>query len=133
MMNPFPVVRADLRNDRIGAVAAILLLTLSVAFGAWTPALGGVLFTVLAPMRRHRRGLAILRALGAPRAYIFLVAWCRVTLVITAGAAFGFAGAFAVDSRSAALAGTVIAAGMALAVIPVFATYRKSVAAAFRG
>src|SRR5262249_3486861 len=49
--------------------------------------LAAILLAVLASLSQRRRQLAVLRALGAPRAYLFLAVWIHVTVLVAAGAA----------------------------------------------
>src|SRR5258708_40281764 len=44
---------------------------------------------VMAILTRHRRQFAILRALGAPRLYIFLTVWMQIAFIAVAGALLG--------------------------------------------
>jgi putative ABC transport system permease protein len=125
------VVASALNNGLILAATTLLLLA-------------------LAGLRRKR--YAVLRALGAPPAYILLAVWLGAVALLGAGCATGLGAGFAL---TAALSGLVAArTGLALAVtigwsdlafvmlllvlasllalVPALATYRRPVAAALR-
>lgn len=127
-----------------------LLALIAVATQALV--VGAVLLAVFASLAQRRRQVAVLRALGAPRAYVFASVWSHVTLMIAAGAALGLAlgwlGAWAlaallraetgirlpvtVTPGEVGLALALVAVGAALAVIPALATYRQPVSAGLR-
>lgn len=128
-----------------------LLAYLAVATQALV--IAAILLAVFASLALRRRQLAVLRALGASRAYVFSAVWSHLTLMITLGAGLGlllgWAGATALSAalsaktgvamavalapQEIAMAGAVICVGMLLAVIPSWASYRQSVAAGLRG
>lgn len=111
-----------------------------------------ILLAVFASIALRRRPLAVLRALGASRGYLFLVVWVHVSLLVTAGAAaglvLGWAGAGVLSSlvaarTSLALSVTpgwpevrmvlaLIGAGLGLAALPSAWSYRHPVATALR-
>lgn len=102
---------------------------------------------VLAIMELYRTELAVLRALGATRGYVFLVIWGYVTLFVLAGALLGLAlgvltaiavsAAFTTDTGIALTAGLgekefllaagLVAVGSALALVPAWLIYRRPV------
>lgn len=112
-----------------------------------------VLLAVFASLDSRRRPLAVLRALGASRAYVFAAVWLHVTLMVLAGAALGlplgWGAAHAVSALFAertgltlpvAVGGTEVAmvaalvlVGGLLALIPAAAVYRQPAAAGLRG
>jgi putative ABC transport system permease protein len=51
---------------------------------------------LMALIQLQRERFAVLRALGAPRSYIFLVVWTGITLMVTAGAILGLGLGYAV-------------------------------------
>ena len=124
----------------------------AVAVGTQGLVIGAVLLAVFAAMRQRQRQLAVLRALGASRGYVFLAVWSHVTLMVAAGAllglALGEAGAYllsavfrratglflpvGVGGAEIAMTAALIVIGMTLAVIPSIAAYRKPVSAALR-
>jgi len=127
-----------------------LLAAISVATQALV--IAAILLAVFASLALRRRQLAILRALGASRRYVFAVVWTQVSLMIALGAALGLAGgwlgavglsrAFSMRtgialSASLALpelgmAAAVVGIGMLLAAIPSWSSYRQSVSAGLR-
>lgn len=124
----------------------------AVSVGTQALVIGAVLLAVFASMQQRRRQIAVLRALGASRGYVFLATWCHVTLMVAAGAALGLGlGTAAAYGLSAALqartgvflpvgiaapellmTAAVVLVGMALAALPAVAAYRQPVSAALR-
>jgi putative ABC transport system permease protein len=114
--------------------------------------IGAVLLAVLATLALRRRTLAILRALGASRVFVFATIWLNVTLMLALGSVLGLAvgwlGAYGVSALFAAetnvalpvtlgwqevqLVVAIILIGLLLATIPAALSYRGSVAAGLR-
>jgi len=102
---------------------------------------------VMAILTLHRRQFAVLRALGAPRLYIFLCVWAQIAVIAVAGALSGLllgAGAAMAVSHLITratgivlparigpdelwLVGGMIAFGLIVATVPAFISYRRSV------
>jgi putative ABC transport system permease protein len=102
---------------------------------------------VMAILTLHRRQFAVLRALGAPRLYIFLCVWTQIAVIAAAGALIGLllgAGAAIGVSRMITQAtGIVLPArigedefmlvagmilfGLLVATVPAFISYRRSI------
>jgi putative ABC transport system permease protein len=102
---------------------------------------------VMAILTLHRRQFAVLRALGAPRLYIFLCVWSQIAVVAVAGALAGLllgaGAAIAVSHLITQATGIVLPArigpdeltlvagmilfGLAVATIPAFISYRRSI------
>jgi len=102
---------------------------------------------VMAILTLHRRQFAVLRALGAPRLYIFLCVWAQIAVIAVAGALVGLllgAGAAVAVSHMITratgivlpaqigpdellLVGGMIAFGLIVATVPAFVSYRRSV------
>ena len=51
--------------------------------------IGAVLLAVLASLAQRQRLIAVLRALGASRRYVFATVWLSVALMLTAGSLLG--------------------------------------------
>jgi putative ABC transport system permease protein len=135
-----------LLGDMRDLIATISVLTQVLVIGA-------VLLAVLASLAQRRRLIAVLRALGASRLFVFATVWLSVALTLTAGALLGvlvgWAGAHVVshlfEQRTAIalpvalgrpemlLVLAIVAIGLTLATIPAALSYRGSVAAALRG
>jgi putative ABC transport system permease protein len=127
-----------------------LLAAISVATQALV--IAAVLLAVFASLALRRRQLAILRALGASRRYVFAVVWTHVSLMIALGALLGLVvgwlGAAALSAafsertgialsatlalQEIAMGAAVIGIGMLLAGIPSWSSYRQSVSAGLR-
>jgi putative ABC transport system permease protein len=134
-----------LLGDVRDLVAVISVLTQVLVIGA-------VLLAVLASLAQRRRLVAVLRALGASRGFVFATVWLGVALMLALacllGLALGYLAAFAVSRVFAAetsialpvalsgqellLVATIVAIGLGLATIPAALTYRGSVSAGLR-
>jgi putative ABC transport system permease protein len=106
-----------------------------------------VLLAVFAVLAARRRQLAVSRALGASRSFVFALVWCQVMTMIAAGAVIGlglgWVGAQAISHTVEARSGLAIAAAIArpellmvlasmlvgalLAVVPGLFSYRQPV------
>lgn len=114
--------------------------------------IGAVLLAVLASLSQRRRLIAVLRALGASRLFVFATVWLSVAMMLTTGsvlglalgygAAFALAQLFATETAVALPVGlsikelelvlAIVAIGLCLATIPAALAYRGSVAAGLR-
>ncbi|MFN3615278.1 MAG: ABC transporter permease [Rubrimonas sp.] len=70
----------------VGDVRAMMSLMATVTQGLVA---AGALLGLLALMRLFARRLALLRALGAPRRFVFAVVWAHAAALLVAGAALG--------------------------------------------
>lgn len=115
--------------------------------------IAAVLLAVFAVLAARRQQLAVLRALGASRGYLFLTVWLQVMVMISAGAVIGlglgWAGAGIVsllfETRtglvlSPAIGGpellmvsALLSVGALLAAVPATIGYRQPVAEGLRG
>jgi putative ABC transport system permease protein len=115
--------------------------------------IAAVLLAVFAVLAARRRQLAVLRALGASRSFVFALVWCEVMTMITAGAliglGLGWVGAQAISAIVEARSGLASAAtiarpeivmvlaltlvGALLAVVPAVFSYRQPVSEGLRG
>jgi putative ABC transport system permease protein len=102
---------------------------------------------VMAILTLHRRQFAVLRALGAPRLYIFMCVWMQIAVIAVAGALIGLllgAGAAVAVSHMITratgivlparigpdelmLVGGMIVFGLLVATVPAFISYRRSI------
>ena len=102
---------------------------------------------VMAILTLHRRQFAVLRALGAPRLYIFLCVWTQIAVIAVSGALLGLllgAGTAIVISHMItratgivlpaeigpdewSLVAGMIGFGLIVATVPAFISYRRSV------
>ncbi|WP_321340142.1 ABC transporter permease [Breoghania sp.] len=123
-----------------------------MALATQTLVIVAILAGIMVLLRLYRVQFSILRALGAPRAFIFLTIWSYVALIVTVGALAGLAlgmglagtvsAAFTAETGIAlqaslggtelALVGAIIAIGMAVATVPAALLYRKPVIDALR-
>jgi putative ABC transport system permease protein len=134
-----------LLGDVRDLVAVISVLTQVLVIGA-------VLLAVLASLAQKRRLIAVLRALGASRGFVFATVWLSVVLMLATASLLGlglgwlaaillshlFAAKTSV-ALSVALSGqeltlvlAIVAIGLLLATIPAALTYRGSVSAGLR-
>jgi len=115
--------------------------------------IAAVLLAVFAVLAARRRQLAVLRALGGSRSFVFTLVWCQVMTMIAAGAlvglALGWVGAQVISRIVEARTGLSIAATIArpelvmvlvlmlagglLAVVPGIVSYRQPVSEGLRG
>jgi putative ABC transport system permease protein len=130
----------DVLGDIRALMSALALATQALVVIA-------MLAGVMAILTLHRRQFAVLRALGAPRLYIFLCVWTQIAFVAGAGAIIGLllgAGAALVVSHlitratgivlaarigadELLLTGGMIAFGLIVATIPAFLVYRRPI------
>ena len=126
-------------------VAVISVLTQVLVIGA-------VLLAVLASLAQRRRMIAVLRALGASRGFVFATVWLSVAVMLAVAsalglglgylAALGLSQAFAAETSIAlpvalsaqelTLVLAIVTIGLVLATIPAALTYRGSVSAGLR-
>jgi putative ABC transport system permease protein len=159
-------LRAELRRGGTTAVfpAEILLDLYStlgdardvlaiVSVAAQGLVIAAVLLAVFSVLAARRRQLAVLRALGASRSFIFALVWCQVTTIIAAGAlvglGLGWVGAQTISDIVGERTGLAIAStiarpelvmvlalmlvGALLAVVPGVFAYRQPVSESLRG
>jgi putative ABC transport system permease protein len=159
-------LRAELRRGGTTAVfpAEVLLDLYStlgdardvlaiISIAAQGLVIAAVLLAVFAVLAARRRQLAVLRALGASRSFVFALVWCQVMAMIAAGAVIGLGlgwiGAQAISHIVEARSGLAIAAtiarpellmvlalmlvGALLAVVPGIFSYRQPVSEGLRG
>lgn len=126
-------------------LAAISVMTQTLVIAA-------VLLAVLASLAQRRRLIAVLRALGASRGFVFATVWLAVAVMLVAaallGTALGWLGALllsrllsgesgvalavGLSSDELALTAAIVAIGLLLATIPALLSYRGSVSSALR-
>jgi putative ABC transport system permease protein len=102
---------------------------------------------VMAILTLHRRQFAVLRALGAPRLYIFLCVWTQIAVIAVTGALIGLAlgagAAIGVSHLITRATGIVLPArigadelllvagmilfGLVVGTVPAFISYRRSI------
>lgn len=124
-----------------------------IAIGTQALVVAAILLAVLLTVAQRSRQIAVLRALGASRTYIFLAIWLETAMLIFAGAMLGllvgWAGASLIATMFHARTGVelsvmltanelylalaLIAVGGLLALLPAWIAYRLPVAAALRG
>jgi putative ABC transport system permease protein len=159
-------LRAELRRGGTTAVfpAEVLLdlySTMSdardvlaiISIAAQALVIAAVLLAVFAVLAARRQQLAVLRALGASRSFVFGLVWCQVMMMIAFGALIGLAmgwfGAQVISRIVEARTGLALAAmiarpelvmvlvlmlvGALLAVVPGIISYRRPVSEGLRG
>jgi len=134
-----------LLGDARDLLAAFALATQGLVVAA-------VLLAVFATLDQRRQLLAVLRALGASRGYVFAAVWLHVSLMVVIGAAsgllVGWAGALGISAAVAGKTGIALPValtgkevgmtlgfgglGMLLAILPAYSSYRYSVSAGLR-
>ena len=134
-----------LLGDVRDLLAVVSVLTQTLVIGA-------ILLAVLASLAQRRKLIAVLRALGASRGYVFATVWATVATLLSLGAALGLllgiataaivgrvvevrsgiAMPLAVSAQEVVLVLTIVAIGLVLATIPAALVYRTSIAATLR-
>lgn len=159
-------LRSEFRNrpDTTAIFPAEVLIELYALLGDATTVLsvvsvatqilvvGAVLLAVLASLQQKRQALGVLRALGAPRAYVFFSVWLQIVVMVTLGSltglflGWGVAGVISsivgsstglvltatITGQEVGLAAILVGAGLILAVIPAARVYRQPVADVLR-
>ena len=135
--------------DLLGG-ARDVLATIAVATQALV--IAAVLLAVFASLAQRRRQVAVLRALGASRSYVFATVWCHITIMIAIGGflglMLGWAGALVLSQMVHAETGialpvalgiqefgmvlALIVIGGVLALAPSVLSYRQSVSSGLR-
>ena len=135
--------------DLLGGARDVLAL---IALTTQALVIAAVLLAVFASLAQRRRQIAVLRAIGASRLYVFATVWCHITVMIALGAGLGlllgWAGAFVlsalievetgvalpvvVGAKEINMVLALIAIGGFLALIPSILSYRQSVSAGLR-
>lgn len=125
--------------------AARVMAALTLA--AQVLVVAAILAGILAVLDLQRKSFAVLRALGAPAAYVFLTVWLYVAALLLGGAALGlplgWAGSALASSLIAqqtgvamqatlggaeiAMAALLLGCGFVLALVPAWRVYRQSV------
>ncbi|MEZ5936057.1 MAG: FtsX-like permease family protein [Alphaproteobacteria bacterium] len=110
--------------------------------------IAAIMLAVFGNLAQQQKQLAVLRALGAPRIFIFLVVWLDVALTLSIGALLGLVLGYGLawllamlfaNQTAIALGVTlgwneiglvvaIVLAGMSLALAPSLTTYRRSIA-----
>ncbi|MDJ0932330.1 FtsX-like permease family protein [Breoghania sp.] len=118
-----------------------------IAIATQTLVIVAILAGVMVLLRLYRMQFSVLRALGAPRSFIFLTIWSYVALIVAVGAlvrlaiGMGLAGAISaaftaqtgialdatLGSSELLLVAAIIVIGMAIATVPAALLYRKPV------
>jgi putative ABC transport system permease protein len=80
---------AEVLNDLYAALGNVRDLMSLLAVATQALVIAAVLMTLLVGFLARRRRFAVLRAIGASRAYVFSAVWIEVELLIGAGAALG--------------------------------------------
>ena len=124
-----------------------------MALGSQALVVAAILAAVLALMQLYRKQFAVLRALGAPRTYVFSAIWSYVSILVISGAIVGLglgwmvaqsvsqvftaetgmAMSASLGASELSLAGGFVLVGLVLATLPAFLLYRRPVVAALRG
>ncbi|HBN51476.1 MULTISPECIES: FtsX-like permease family protein [Thalassospira] len=124
----------------------------AMALGSQGLVVAAILAAILAMMQLYRKQFAVLRALGAPRSYVFGAIWSYVSILVVIGAIAGLGlGWFVAQSVSTvftaetgmalqatisgselSLAGGFVLIGLILATVPAFLLYRRPVVEALR-
>jgi putative ABC transport system permease protein len=147
------VFPAEVLVELFGLLGGVRDLLTVVALAMQALVLAAVLMAILAALAARRRQTAVLRALGAPRRFVFAVVWIEVAglLLVAGGLGFllgwaaavglasmgagsaGFAVQAVPDWREGALVAAVVGVGSVVALLPALWMTREDVAAGLRG
>lgn len=147
------VFPAEVLVDLYATLGDARALLAAIAVATQVLVVGAVLLAVFASLAGRRRQVAVLRALGASRGYVFAAVWLHVTLMVALGGALGLAvGALGAEALSAVfeartglalpvaltraeplMVGALVLAGGVLALIPAAAVCRQPPASGLRG
>ncbi|WP_199257516.1 ABC transporter permease [Paracoccus binzhouensis] len=125
---------------------------LGLTLAAQVLIVAAILAGILAVLDLQRRSFAVLRALGAPRRYVFLSVWLYVAVMVLGGALAGLPLGWAASQLVSALisretgvafaatlgwselamAGLLVLAGFLLALLPAWRVYRQPVVEGLR-
>lgn len=144
---------AEVLVDLYSTLGNVRDLMAALALSAQVLVVSAVLLALVAVLATRRREFAVLRAIGAPRGFVFLVIWAEASLVIglgaVAGLALGWGGAAILsallEGRSGVylptalglpeltLAAALVAIGLVLSILPAWLAWRRPIAAGLRG
>ena len=139
---------AEVLNDLYLTLGNVRDLMAVLALATQVLVVAAVLMALLVGFLARARQFAVLRAIGASRAYVFCVVWIEVALLIAAGAALGLLIGFAasvalsawleaqtgfampasVGAAEAALLGGLLLAGALTAALPAWLAFRRPIA-----
>jgi putative ABC transport system permease protein len=143
---------AEVLNQLYAMLGNVHEVLRSVTFAFNGLLLSAVLLVIVASLSARRQSIGVLRALGAPPAFVFVTVWLQGALLIAAGVLFGVGLGFAfarligvfaseefglaIDAtfgiQELALVAAVLGAGSLLAVAPSLPTLRVPVARLLR-
>lgn len=139
---------AEVLNDLYLTLGNVRDLMSVLALTTQVLVVAAVLMALLVGFLARRRQFAVLRAMGASRAYVFCVVWVEVLLLIVAGAAFGlvlgyggsvllsqwlqgqtgFTMPVSLGAPEGFLVGGLVLAGGLIGMLPAWLTFRRSIA-----
>jgi putative ABC transport system permease protein len=143
---------AEVLVDLYALMGDVARIMSALTLAAQVLVVAAILAGILALLDLQRQRFAVLRALGAPGSFVFAVVWLYVGALIAGGIAIGVplgwlaagivstliagetgvAMTASIGANEFALAGTLMALGLLLAIVPALLTYRKPVADALR-
>jgi putative ABC transport system permease protein len=139
---------AEVLNDLYVVLGNVRDLMSALALITQVLVVAAVLMALLVGILARRREFAVLRAIGASRAYVFCVVWVEVALLIVGGAALGvltgfgaaaalsawlraqtgFALPVSLGAPEALLVGGLVLAGAVVATLPAWLAFRRPIA-----
>lgn len=144
---------AEVLNDLYLVLGNVRDLMRILTLATQVLVIAAVLMALLLGLLARTRQFAMLRAIGASRAYVFCVVWLEVSLLVVAGSALGlllgwgsssllahwlaqragFAMPVGLGSTEWLLAGGLCLAGMLIALLPAWLSFRRPIAEGLRG
>ncbi len=139
---------AEVLNDLYATLGNVRDLMSVLALATQVLVVAAVLMALLVGFLARRRQFAVLRAIGASRAYVFCVVWVEVALLIVVGAALGllmglgasaalstwlqtqtgFAMPVSLGAPEAGLVGGLMLAGAFIATLPAWLAFKRPIA-----
>lgn len=143
---------AEVLVEFYGLMGSLARVMAGLTLAAQVIVVAAILAGLLAVLDLQRRRFAVLRALGAPRSYVFAVVWLYVAGLILAGAGLGLPLGWAaaaltshlaaeatgvamvarIGLRELALTGMLLGLGAVLALVPALLVYRRPVVEGLR-
>ena len=143
---------AEVLNDLYATLGNVRDLMAILALATQVLVVAAVLVALFVGFLARRRQFAVLRAIGAGRAYVFAVVWIEVVALIVAGAllgvVIGYAASWALSAwlaqrigftmpvslggAEARLVAGLVLAGLLIAILPAWRSFRASIAEGLR-
>ncbi len=136
---------AEVLSEIYGYLGDVRAIMSAMAIATQVLVVAAILSGIVALVQLYRTRLAVLRAMGATKGYVFAVMWTYIMALVLGGTLLGLAGGYGVaqaisavfsaetgltlsariGGRELALAGALAGLGAVLAVVPAVALFRR--------